>query len=1195
MPLTSTSDNLDTTLASRELIAEITLTDPDDPTSIFGMNVLTATDDRFVFVYTNRYEPVAGQNTYRHFYDLFAIAGAVFDHETESMVVFTIYANSNPGIQENDRYPHNSVSATFTLTVADVNERPTDITLEDAVDDEITKMTSNDAGGIKIGQLGGVDPDAVDDVNGKDPDRTNYFSEFEFMLDQASSDGIDVRTDDNGDSFVYLSKTASELRYVSHLVARIEIKDNPGADENERLNLYKNFTINLDHPLTVDIMETSVSMNEDGQLIFDQAHGNAISIYGLDGETATITISVSHGKLSTGGQVIGSFATESVANSAGTKHQLTFTGIGEHDLTALLEGLVYSPDADVFGTDTLTISVMKGTERVETSIAITIDAVDDAPQIVNFGNVVRYQDNAGNFVLRSPVGNEYINKLPTTLTDATLTDAVRQDIREGLLLKEVEDIAAITLSAEGNARIKDDDGYTVANGKLYFRVIESVARTGIAPYDENVDYIKLRTSLGNEEAGVYLDGLNLKYRSDASITTADVIIGSLAKQENTGNLEYGDFLVEYVFTFSARPQTSTKTEPEWEIMLEDALDNLLNVVESDPTSQIAPAEFLAEIAGTFFEKNDDYGSRKLADILQKTLITARFEDGETQVQSDQEGVLVLNDQRFNDFSDDNVVIYTDVLQYYEVRLANDFSEPLEKQSVIAENIVDALVGKDQYGNNTAWDKSDTATTETTDGLLTLRYYFATTDSDVSTLNTRYGYPSVFETGKITTSLERKFESALVEIAKVANIKFVEHEGDFDISQVDLVFSSIIAKINIAGLADLEAKGSSRLGWVGVIGNVTQGTVLHEVLHLLGLRHPGLQQGNEDLPYLSSDQAIYANTAMAYSNKYGDYYPEPTQPQLYDIDALKELYGLNGGALDGDDSYDFKTSIDPYVTIYDRGGTDELDFNSARFSQGITLDLTPGTRSSLKESAQNASGQSVLADVDFVIARQSVLENVIGTPRDDHIYGNDADNQLEGGAGADLLDGRDGEDTVSYKLSGAGVNVDLSKKKQAVSTTQGDHSSGDTLISIEHIIGSDHNDVLIGNRDRNRIEGGKGDDTLTGDGGKDIFVVRFALDASEPERDTITDFQPGVDKLKIQTIDTMLDLEAAFTANQIRVKKDGLHTLELYLASNDDHAVAVTFVDAIDLANAIDFDGFTDMLLGDVSDKEIGNHFQVEVI
>ncbi len=117
--------------------------------------------------------------------------------------------------------------------------------------------------------------------------------------------------------------------------------------------------------------------------------------------------------------------------------------------------------------------------------------------------------------------------------------------------------------------------------------------------------------------------------------------------------------------------------------------------------------------------------------------------------------------------------------------------------------------------------------------------------------------------------------------------------------------------------------------------------------------------------------------------------------------------------------------------------------------------------------------------------------------DDRLYGGDADDILSGGTGNDVLEGRGGDDwlhggrgsdtldggpgsdTASYSGSRGAVTIDL-----ATRSASGGHAQGDTIISIENLVGSDRADTLIGNAGDNVLEGGAGGDRLVGGGGND---------------------------------------------------------------------------------------------------------------
>jgi serralysin len=140
--------------------------------------------------------------------------------------------------------------------------------------------------------------------------------------------------------------------------------------------------------------------------------------------------------------------------------------------------------------------------------------------------------------------------------------------------------------------------------------------------------------------------------------------------------------------------------------------------------------------------------------------------------------------------------------------------------------------------------------------------------------------------------------------------------------------------------------------------------------------------------------------------------------------------------------------------------------------------------------------------------------------------------LKGGAGADVLDGGTGNDTASYAGSDA-VNVNLATK-----AASGGQATGDKIAGIENLTGSSYNDVLTGGNGggnvltggagADKLDGGAGNDVLIGGAGKDImtggigedtFILKAPTETgSGLNRDVITDFQHGVDKIDISAID-----------------------------------------------------------------------------
>ncbi|MFO1081918.1 MAG: hypothetical protein U1E23_14970 [Reyranellaceae bacterium] len=136
------------------------------------------------------------------------------------------------------------------------------------------------------------------------------------------------------------------------------------------------------------------------------------------------------------------------------------------------------------------------------------------------------------------------------------------------------------------------------------------------------------------------------------------------------------------------------------------------------------------------------------------------------------------------------------------------------------------------------------------------------------------------------------------------------------------------------------------------------------------------------------------------------------------------------------------------------------------------------------------------DGDDLLIALGAKTTLDGGAGNDTLIGGVNDDILIGGTGADVLIGGLGTDTADYSKSDAGVTVDLTTGRGS-----GGDAQGDTLFSIENIIGSAHDDVLKGDR---------GNNAMTGGDGADVFVMTTG-------KDTITDFKPTV-----PTVDKVID-------------------------------------------------------------------------
>ena len=130
--------------------------------------------------------------------------------------------------------------------------------------------------------------------------------------------------------------------------------------------------------------------------------------------------------------------------------------------------------------------------------------------------------------------------------------------------------------------------------------------------------------------------------------------------------------------------------------------------------------------------------------------------------------------------------------------------------------------------------------------------------------------------------------------------------------------------------------------------------------------------------------------------------------------------------------------------------------------------------------------------------------------------------IEGGAGADILDGGEGVDTLDYSFSSVRVRFDLGINFA--------DAEGDTIKGFENLIGSALDDSVAGSDGANVLSLGAGDDgffgklgrdELTGGAGADGFQYVQAADSgvTAATRDVIHDFsQAQLDQLDLHNFD-----------------------------------------------------------------------------
>lgn len=273
---------------------------------------------------------------------------------------------------------------------------------------------------------------------------------------------------------------------------------------------------------------------------------------------------------------------------------------------------------------------------------------------------------------------------------------------------------------------------------------------------------------------------------------------------------------------------------------------------------------------------------------------------------------------------------------------------------------------------------------------TITYSFMSASPSYASSGDKLGFAPMTETQRAAT------RQAFAMWGELANINLVESS---DSSSVQIRLGTNRQQGRTSGYAYLP--GTSSGGGDIYIANdyapnttPTPGsfgfsTLVHEIGHALGLKHPGNYNatgGSSQGPFLATAEDNTLYSVMSYT-KLEALASFPIGPSFYDVAAIQYLYGANRTTRTGNDVYAIPATGLTFRTIWDAGGSDTIDASGR--TDVVTIDLRPGTATQAGDS------------VALVIPLDTAIENAIGGAGNDTIYLNAANNRVDGGGGTDI--------------------------------------------------------------------------------------------------------------------------------------------------------------------------------------------------
>ena len=279
--------------------------------------------------------------------------------------------------------------------------------------------------------------------------------------------------------------------------------------------------------------------------------------------------------------------------------------------------------------------------------------------------------------------------------------------------------------------------------------------------------------------------------------------------------------------------------------------------------------------------------------------------------------------------------------------------------------------------------------------------------------------------------------ALQSWANVANLTFTEiSETSTNVGDFRFAFSSAVSG-SVWGWSSNPSNYWASAGdvWVNAdlgsdsdwsTGSYNFETLMHEIGHGLGLKHPGNYNGTGSgtPPFIAAALDSEDYTIMSYNNAANDifrqvivnsngtyafntYHVSPDTPMLLDVAAIQYLYGANTTYKTGNDTYTFDPAHPFYRTLWDASGNDTISVSN--FTLGCVIDLREGHYSSISVASDplpagysGGTAPTYTGSNNLAIAYNCIIENATGGSGNDILIGNDTNKLLIGGAGSDTL-------------------------------------------------------------------------------------------------------------------------------------------------------------------------------------------------